>query len=148
MQIKVALGLIVVFLSAAGNAQILQGPDKSPLTQLKHGTAWLNLGFIDVRTGLWHTKLTHVTRNVPPTIVVPRVNDIIEITDEMQPIIIDYVNRREDLRLMSPAERVLCSLDFLDFKLPAGAAVRVKSVVRATPVGPAQEIWVRVEPVK
>jgi hypothetical protein len=141
-----AMGFVLLF--GMASSAVTQTDRPHPLDQLKYRTAWLLLGAIDLDTGLWFTSLTHALKDAPRAIVVPRVNDVIEMTAEVQPVIIDYVNGGEELRQMSPAPRILCRLDFVDFKLPRGTLVRVKAISRGKPVNQLQEVWVRVEPVK
>lgn len=120
-----------------------------PLLTLPHSSGWIPLGVLDTRSSKWSTVLKFKFAQSRPAKerVVPARGDILEITASISVAIVDY-GITGDANYLSPIpERPLTQVDQTPVVLTPSTRVQVVDVVRHSPVGRAQAVWVRVIPV-
>jgi hypothetical protein len=100
---------------------------------------------LDGKSKLWVTTLNHRVkqRQVASDSFVPIPGDILEITRDLEVVILDYKTRGEQNRFMPPTSRLLTRDDLWEVNIPAGTEVLVQDVVRE-PVLYAEKVWARI----
>lgn len=115
---------------------------------LQNRTAWLYLGDVTASEESWATQIRHADESGNTNRVVPQPGDVIRITSEIELLILEYRTRGEELRLRSPADRILTTKDRTGITLGSDSKVRIEEIQLETPAGGLKGVWARVTPVE
>ena len=135
--VQIALCLSVVLPPLMAQVQ-------SPWDRLEHRTGWVLLG--ELKGGRWATQLHHVVKKGSARRVVPRVGDVLELTERTDINLSGYRTSGERDRLIAPADRAFELDDTTDVQLEPGALVVVRAVHVEKPAYGLRGVWVRVSP--
>ena len=135
--VQVALCLTVVLTPLMAQVQ-------SPWDHLEHRTGWIFLGAL--KDGRWATQLHHVVKKGSVRRVVPRIGDVLELTEPTDINLSGYRTSGERDRLIAPADRAIELDDTTDVQLEPGALVVVRAVHIERPIHVLRGVWVRVSP--
>ena len=117
----------------------------SPWDRLQHRTGWIYLG--ELKGGRWATQVHHVVKKGSARRVVPRIGNVLELTDERVAVYLTgFQTHGERDRLIAPADRPLEPEDSTGVWLEPGSLVVVRAVHIEKPAYGLSGLWVRVSP--
>ena len=144
MSVLAAFANAVLCLSVVVQAQPATQVD-SPWDRLQHRTGWIYLG--ELKSGRWATQVHHVAKKGASRRAVPRIGDVLEMTDERVAVRLSgYQTHGERDRLIAPADRPLEPEDGTGVWLEPGSLVVVRAVHVEKPAYGLRGVWVRVSP--